>query len=196
MQFFRLETLGDLNNTDLALTSGPPDGMKMHSYTLARGSPATPVYPKEARISLRKDHPGIKLSSLLGNTHNHLVVHSDMKEVIAAHCQGLEVEYLPVDLYDHRKRLYSRDYFFINPIGTRDCLDTVASGVELGPEGGVVRVGEYVLDPKKADALPVLFRIQEAPSTYVVSQVLADALREKGFSNIVLRGPFAFSTRT
>lgn len=196
MQFFELETLGDLNNTDLALTSGPPDGMKLRGYTLARGSPATPFYPKEARISLQQDRSGIKLSSLLGNMHSYLVVHSDMKDVIAAHCQGLEVEYLPVDLYDHRKRLYSRDYFFINPLGTQDCLDGVASGVEFGPEGGVVHVGEFVLDPKKVHALPALFRIKEEPSCYMVSQTLAEALRERAFSNVVLLGPLAVSTRT
>jgi hypothetical protein len=195
MQFFRLETIGDLNNQDLALTSGPPEGMVMRSYTLARGKRAAPHYPKEARISLRENHPGIKLSSLLGNTHNHLVVQSAVKEVIAAHCQGLEVEYLPVDLYDHRKRLYSRDYFFINPIGSRDCLDPVASRVQIGPEGSVIHVGEYVLDPKKVDTLPALFRVQEEPSTYVVSQALADALREKGFTNVVLN-PLRFSNRT
>lgn len=194
MQFFRLDTLGDLNNQDLAMCDGPPEGMKMRSYTLARGKRAAPYFPKQARISLREDRLGIKLSSLLGNTFSHLVVHSDMKDVLAAHSQGLEVEYLPVDLYDHRKRLYSRDYFFINPIGARDCLDPVASRVEIGPEGGVIHVGEYVLDPKKVDTLPAFFRIQEEPSTYVVSRSLAEALKEKGFTNVLLT-PLSLSTR-
>ncbi|MFP2925209.1 imm11 family protein [Pyxidicoccus sp. 3LG] len=193
MRFFQLETLGDLNDWDLVRLDGPPEGMKMRSYTLARGKPATPHFPKPARVVLAEEYPGIKLSTLLGNAHNHLVVHADMKAVIAEHCQDLEVEYLPFDLYDHRKRLYSRDYFFINPLGSRDCLDPKASKVEIGPEGGVIQMGASVLDPKKADALPALFRVQEDPSTYIVSQALAEALKAKAFTNVQL-DPLDFST--
>ncbi|MCY1078316.1 hypothetical protein [Archangium lansingense] len=195
MQFFQLSTLGDMKNPELALTWGTPEGMEMRGYTLGRGKPATPHYPKRARVSLREDHAGIQLSSLLGNADNYLVVHKDVKQVIAEHCQGVEVEYLPFDLYDHRKRLYSRDYLFINPIGTRDCLEPVASGVEIGPEGGVIHVAQCVLDPKKAEALPALFRPVEKPAAYIVSQPLAEALRARGFTNIIFT-PLTFSAAT
>ncbi|PTL80011.1 imm11 family protein [Vitiosangium sp. GDMCC 1.1324] len=195
MQFFELETLGNLNDRELALTDGPPEGMELRSYCMARGRRATPYYPKEAMVSLREDHPGIKLSSLLGNTNSYLIVHKDMKEVIAEHCQGIEVEYLPFDLYDHRKRLYSRDYFFINPIGTLDCLDPVASGVKIGSQGGVIHVGRRVLAPKKSANLPPLFRPKEKPAAYIVSESLAQALKDKGFTNVYLE-PLEFSTST
>lgn len=194
MQFFRLQTLGDLNDPELALTEGPPEGMELRSYCMARGKRATPFYPAEAKLFLMEDRPGIKLSSLVGNTDRYLIVHRDVKEVIAAHCQGLEVEYLPFNLYDHRKRLYSRDYLFINPIGTQDCLDPVASEVKLGPEGGVIHVARHVLDPKKSPHLPPLFRPKEEPSVYIVSEPLAHALKDKGFTNVYLE-PLAFSTR-
>ncbi|WP_044889518.1 imm11 family protein [Myxococcus hansupus] len=186
MRFFQLGTLGDLRDRDLVRLDGPPEGMKMRSYTLARGKPATPHFPKPARVVLAEEYPGIKLSTLLGNAHNHLVVRSDLKAVIEENCQDIPVEYLPFDLYDHRKRLYSRDYFFINPLGSRDCLDPQASKVEIGPEGSVIHVGSFVLDRKKVDALPALFRVLEAPSTYVVSQALATALEAKAFTNVQL----------
>ncbi|MFY0526213.1 hypothetical protein ACN28I_24785 [Archangium gephyra] len=193
MRFFELETLGNLNDSELGLTDGPPEDMELRSYCMAFGDSARRFYPKEAKVSLREDHPGIKLSSLLGNTNSYLIVHSEMKELIAAHCQGVEVEYLPFDLYDHRKRLYSRDYFFINPIGTHDCLDPAASGVKIGPEGGVIHVARYVLDPKKSANLPPLLRPKEEPSVYIVSEPLAQALKDKGFTNVYLK-PLEFST--
>ena len=51
MQFFQLETLGDLNNTDLALTRGPPDGMKLRGYTLARCRQPPPEPPDSWKLA-------------------------------------------------------------------------------------------------------------------------------------------------
>ncbi|RKG84017.1 imm11 family protein [Corallococcus terminator] len=186
MNFFRLSTLGDLNDKELALIDGPPEGMELRSYCMSEGDSSSRFYPKDAKIALQADHPGIKLSSLLGNTSRYLVVHASVKEVISAQCQDLEVEYLPFDLFDHRKRLYIRDYFIINPIGTRDCLDVAASGVKIGPEGSVIHVARFVLDPKKVAPLPALFRPKEEPSVYLVSEALAVALKEKKFTNLQL----------
>ncbi|NTX02422.1 imm11 family protein [Myxococcus sp. CA040A] len=192
MQFFQLDTLGNVNDSELGLSDGAPEGMELHSYCMAFGDSTHLLYPAEAKISLREDRPGIKLSSLLGNTNSYLIVHSTMKDVIEAHCQGIEVEFLPFDLHDHRKRLYSRDYFIINPLGTHDCLDPVASGVQRGPEGSVIHVESYTLDPRKATHLPRLLRPNEDPSVYIVSEELASALRDKGFTNVQLN-PLPFS---
>ncbi|RYZ42504.1 MAG: hypothetical protein EOO71_07740 [Myxococcaceae bacterium] len=194
MKFFRLSTLGDLNDPELVMLDGPPEGMELRSYCMSEGDSSSRFYPEDAKVFMDADQPGIKLSSLLGNTSRYLIVHASMKEVIAAQCQDLEVEYLPFDLFDHRKRLYSRDYFIINPIGTRDCLDPVASGVKIGSQGGVIHVARYVLDPKKVVGLPVLFRPNEERSIYLVSEPLAGALMEKAFTNVRLE-PLAISDR-
>ncbi|RYZ16475.1 MAG: hypothetical protein EOO70_04360 [Myxococcaceae bacterium] len=186
MRYFQISTIGSLHDPEIALLNGTPEGMSLRAYCMSEGDPAHRFYPKEAKVSLRHDHPGIKLSSLLGNTSSYLIVHADVKEVIAAHAQDIEVEYLPFDLYDHRKRLYSRDYFIINPIGTVDCLDATASGVKIGPEGSVIHVARFVLDPKKFDHLPALFRPKEEPAVYLVTEALAEALKAKGFTNILL----------
>ncbi|MCY1041532.1 hypothetical protein OV208_09420 [Corallococcus sp. bb12-1] len=186
MKFFQINTIGDLHEPELALVDGAPEGMSLRAYCMSEGDPALRFYPKEAKVSLRSDHPGIKLSSLLGNTSSYLIVRADVKEVIAAHAKDIEVEYLPFDLYDHRKRLYSQDYFIINPIGTLDCLDVAASGVKIGPEGSVIHVARFVLDPKKVAPLPALFRPKEEPAVYIVTETLALALKEKGFTNLQL----------
>ncbi|HSP80435.1 MAG TPA: DUF1629 domain-containing protein, partial [Myxococcaceae bacterium] len=130
MKYFLLSTTGDLNDRDLVQIDDPPKGIGLRRYMMSRGKPATPYYPAEPKVFLREENPGIKLSSMLGNTVNYLIVSSDMRKVIESLCAGVEVEYLPIHLYDHRERLYTKDYCIINPLGALDCLDDEASGVE------------------------------------------------------------------
>ncbi|MFY0562402.1 imm11 family protein [Archangium lansingense] len=89
-------------------------------------------------------------------------------------------------MYDHRERLYSRDYFIINPIGALDCLDEKASGVKYGEEGSVVDIAEFVLDPAKVQNAPALFRIDKKPSKYVVDERFVQAVEAQGFTNVLL----------
>ncbi|RKG83445.1 hypothetical protein D7V88_24090 [Corallococcus terminator] len=135
---------------------------------------------------MSEEHPGIQVSSLLGNSINYLIVSKEFKETIEAHCPRVEVEYLPFDLHDHRGRLFSRDYFIINPIGTHDCLDEESSGIKYGPDGGVVAIRNPMLHPDKVAGAPALFRVRHKPTVYVIDEVLVAAIREKGFTNIVL----------
>ncbi|WP_437323029.1 imm11 family protein [Sorangium sp. So ce381] len=186
MSFHLLSTTGDLADEDLVLIEDPPRGMGMKSYCMARGVRAVPHYPENAKIDLREENPGIKLSSLLGNTESYLIVSSAMKDVIEQHCQGVDIEYLTFTLYDHRKRVYSRDYWIVNPIGAFDCLDEGASGVKYGKQGSVTKIEKLVLDRGKIDALPALFRVDKEVTEYIVRADLAQALRAGGFTNVLL----------
>ncbi|HYO57920.1 imm11 family protein [Archangium sp.] len=186
-KFFRLQNLGSLSDPDLCRIEDPPRGIGLRKYCPALGDRAAPYYPPDARIQLVEEQPGIQLSSLLGNNINYLIVCTAMKETIQEHCMGVEIEYLPFDLYDHRGRLYSRDYFIINPIGTYDCLDEAHSGIEYGPEGSVVAINSPLLHPEKMAGAPALFRARLKPTVYIVDEALAAAFREKGFTNVRLR---------
>lgn len=185
MDFFHLSTMGTMDD-ELVLLDHAPEGIGLYSHTLSRGRHATPHYPEGAKIFLSKDYPGIKLTSLLGNTKNYLIVSMALREVIAAHCPDIEVEYLAFDLHDHRKRLYSSDYVIVNPIGTFECLDEVASGFEYNEDGDLIGIERHVLDRNKVEDAPSLFRMGKAPSEYVVDEELAAAMSEGGFTNVVL----------
>jgi len=186
-KFFRLQNLGSLSDPDLCRIEDPPRGIGLHKFCPALGDRASPYYPPDPRIQLREEQPGIQLSSLLGNNINYLIVSTAFKETIEAHCQDVEIEYLPFDLYDHRGRLYSRDYFIINPIGLYDCLDEATSGIEYGPEGSVVAINHPQLHPNKVAGAPALFRVHHKPTVYIIDEALAAAIREKGFTNVRLR---------
>ena len=194
MKYFLLSTTGDLNDQDLVLIDDPPKGIGLRRFLMTKGRPAKAFYPAEPKIFLREEHPGLKLSSLLGNTESYLIVSSEVKKVFEQLCAGCEIEYLPFDLYDHRERLYSRDYFIINPIGALDCLDEKASGVKYGEEGSVVDIAEFVLDPAKVQNAPALFRIDKKPSKYVVDERFVQAVEAQGFTN-VLQAPLRMLER-
>lgn len=184
MEFFQLITLGNIHDPELCLLEGLPEGIPpLKTYCPMRGSPAAGFWPSAATIRLREENPGIKLSSLLGNTMKCLTVQAPLKEVIAAHCAGLEIEYLPFVLLDHRGRAYAKDCWFVNPLGARECLDEQASGVKPGSR----LVRKLVLDPHKVADLPALFRVDKDPTQYVVRGDLADAIAAAKLTNVVLK---------
>src|SRR5579884_2171520 len=122
MRCFRLETLGDTRDKSLALISQPPDGLGLFDYCLSEGEPIGDRYPADAAIHLHRKYPGIRLSSLIGNTLCFLIVHTTMKDVLLQHAPN-QMEVLPFTLYNHKKRVHSRDYWIINPLAIVDCLD-------------------------------------------------------------------------
>jgi len=184
MDYFLLSTMGFIDDLDNCLMGGPPDELGMHNYRLAVGLPVGELVPYRPECHLDEDHPGIVLNSLLGNTDSFLAVGSAMKNVIVEQCREQPVETLPFDLYDHRGRLYSQDYSFVNPLGGLDCVHSGASGV--GSDGELPSIEQCVLDSRKLGAAPPLFRIDLALSYYVVSEQLVDRLHNDGATNLAL----------
>lgn len=184
--FSLLSTLGKLGDPDLCRIADAPEGMGMQHYRLTIGRSAKGRVPDPARISLHEDHPGIRLSSLIGNVMGHLIVQKSLAAVITRLCEGVEIEVFPFDLHDHRGRLYSRDYVIVNPIGTLDCLDLGASDAVRTPSGEIMLFRRMVLDGRKVATAPSLFRPREEPTSYVVDDRFARAVEEGKFTNVVL----------
>jgi hypothetical protein len=191
VRYYFIDTLGDLES-EYCILSSPPTDLGLSYYRMAKGDAIGDKYPDNARIYMSEKHPGIKVPSIVGNTHNYLITSRLARDEIAAHCQGVEIEYLPVTIYNHKKRPHPGEYFIINPIGSRDCLDLGASEVEYLDEpgdpyhGAVVGVDRFVLDPQKLAQAPSLFRIREDVNKYVVDERLASALLARGFKNLIL----------
>lgn len=187
MQFQQLTTLGDANDLDLCFLDNFIDGINMQSWRVRSGEPLAPTFPADARLYMNMENPGIKLASFIGNTKGMLICSRELKDTVARHCEG-NIEYLPFTLYDHRRRVYSRDYFLINPLGAVDCLDLQRSDIEWDDEepGEVLRINSYVLDREKLKNAPQLFRVDKDPSTYVVGAALAQELSDQKFTNVIL----------
>jgi hypothetical protein len=185
MAFVLLNTLGK-SSPDLCILDHFFQGIEIKSYMVCFGERLGDLYPKDARIQMTESRTGLKLSSLLGNTKNILMVSKELRAVIEKVCANVEIEYLPFTIIDHRGRPFSRDYCVVNPIGALDCLDHKASKTEWGTEDptDIVSVEEYILDRKKVNGAPPLFRIEGDPCELVLGQPLLDEIKGKGFTNI------------
>ena len=182
---FRLRTLGNTADKELAFIDEPPDGLGIYDYCLSEGEPIGDHYPQNARIYLQGKHPGIRLPSLIGNTLCLLIVNSAFKETLLQHA-GTAIEALPFTLYNHKKRVHSRDYWIVNPLGIIDCLDKQRSEIKYLDEdpAQVVAVNKFVVDGRKLKDQPEIFRVPEARTEYFITLSLAKRLKQAGFTNI------------
>lgn len=174
MNYFQINLM-PRKNSEYCFLRSYPEGLDIHTYKLGKGERLGAEYPADARIYMDPRERGIELPSLIGNTCCMLIVDRPMKEVLER-LNKAPVQYLPVRIYNHKKRLASADHFIVNPIGTYDCLDTEQSGIEY-EDGEVVNVDEeaLVLDREKMKEAPALFRVREDPGIYVVNEDVVDA---------------------
>jgi hypothetical protein len=183
--FYRLETLGDSNDDKLVVVEDYVAGLEMFDWKTKFGHRTSSEWPPNATITLRKSS-GKKLTDLLSTIKNTLIVSPRVRAIIEENTKGTEIEYLPVMIYDYRKRLLSGDYVIVNPIGTFDCLDLEASDI-LWDEKDSTRalaVNNAVLSEKKLKNAPALFRVREEPSWYIVSFDIAKPIHDGDYTNV------------
>ncbi|MFP2960930.1 imm11 family protein [Myxococcus sp. 1LA] len=162
-------------NLDYCFIDKHPEGLGLLSYKIGHGEPIGADYPADARVYMTDRYQGMQISDLIENARSMLITSRRVKEVLEKVHQG-PAEYLPLSIYNHRKRLASADHFIINPLGTVDCLNLEASEIEYH-NGKVVRVNNPVLDPAKIRNAPHLFRMRENSYSYLISEVMLQALR-------------------
>lgn len=184
MKFYLLDTNAGGASQDLCFTDNEPKPIgSFHLCTGTRQAEAHPEGVGKVTLQLGDDYPGLELPSLLGNTDSMLAVKRDVADVILAHEVG-EVEQLEFVLLNHKKRPHSKDYVFLNPIGTQDCLDLTKSKCVTSRNGKIIRVTEFVLASSKLAKLPQLFRPKESPGSYLLGEKLVKALRATSFTNL------------
>lgn len=192
---YGIDTLGDLQDDSLCFLSNSIKGFTARSQ-LFEGEKLGKRYPRDARIYMDGDHQGTKLSGVIGNTDNNWLVHQELKALIERHC-GDTVEYLPVSIYDHSKRLASDAYFIINPLAKVDCLDRKKSYYEVDDDDrNRFYEVEPVIVPKKIAKAPQLFRIKQCPEYMVMRFELANEITRGRFTNFgKKRLPFSHERR-
>lgn len=188
MRFFFIDTL-KRSDPKAYFNEAFPRGLGTKFARMAKGKKAADEWPAQLpTIMPSESGPATKLTSVIPTTNSYLIVTAHLRGVIESHCAGAEIEYLPVALLNHKKKVQSSEYFFVNPIGAVDCLDPSKSQIKYSQAapGEVVGVDKYVIDAAKATGAPALFRLKEAPGEYVVKEPLARAFAEHDFTNLFL----------
>lgn len=183
MQYYRINLRPGVD-PGFCFLGNVPLGTEPKTHRIAEGFELGGDYPRDARIYMDFKNPGFKLPSLVGNTNSFLIVSGPVKKVIESMNTGI-IEYLPLSIYNHKKRLASNDYFIVNPIGCLDCLDLRASEITYF-QGHIVKINKYVLSAKKLENAPDIFRIKEDPRVYVISHRLVIELKKIKATNFYI----------
>lgn len=185
-RYFMLNTVGEVKNEDYCFTDNAPKGV-MDAYDLSVGTRVADEYPGgigEVTLQLGEDYPGVQPTSFLGNTDSLLIVDRKAAAIIQAHEVG-EVEVIPFKLLNHKGRVHSQDYVFLNLVGSVDCLDANRTQRVLHKDGSLMKITRFVLASAKLRGAPDLFRVKEDLVRYVFSEKLVNDLRKQGCTNFV-----------
>lgn len=86
---------------------------------------------------------GIQVADIIANAYTLLMVTEKLKDLLEAHAQGAQIEYLAFRLLNHKMRVAADPCYIVNVLGRIDCADPAKSeGVE-DPE-----YGEYFIARK------------------------------------------------
>ncbi|WNG36792.1 hypothetical protein F0U61_26300 [Archangium violaceum] len=189
MRYFELDTLGDEQNKELVFIDHEPEGLDGFGFRLAEGEPTDDIYPADARIYLDPYSPGLKLTTLLGNSIGYLIVHTAFVERLRRNHDLTSIEFRPVSIYNQRRRLHSKDYWIVNPLRLVGCLDQKASRIQYASSDPkqIAGIDEFVFDSKRLEGAPDMFRIPEQRMSYFISERIVRDIQGQGFDNIFLR---------
>src|SRR4051794_15311166 len=111
--FYLLKTLGNANDDSLVQIEDYVVGLEMFDWRVGFGERTAAEWPSDATIVLRKTS-GRTLTDMLGTIKNTLFVSPKFRAVLERHCAAIEIEYLPFELRDSRRRLIAKDYVIVN----------------------------------------------------------------------------------
>src|ERR1019366_10147436 len=152
-----------------------PAGFK-DQFLLLEGVPLLNEWPEDVVCKMSPQYPkDVKLTdNLYGG--NYAVISKRLKDKTVALAGASQVEFLPVSVLNHKKRVASKDYFVMNPVGTLDCIDIEKSGVVWNAlnKGLISQVEQLIL---KGDVVPPevgVFRPTNMAHVILVRRSLAD----------------------
>jgi hypothetical protein len=99
------------------------------AFQLERGISRAENWPVDVTCEMSQEFP--KDIELTDNMHGagFIVVSLRLRDFLTEY--GVNgVEYLPVQILNHKKKLASKDYFILNPLSVVECIDIEASEVQ------------------------------------------------------------------
>ena len=177
MNYYRIN-VHKREDEDFCFLTRPPEKIHLLSSQIIKGKPASSRYPENVVAKMSPDRGGIYPSDFIANNELCLIVEYETKEIIQEFC-GEHCEYLPVKIENHRGRIEQKNYFYINPLGSFDCLNKEESVIKYNSNGQVIAVRHFVFDQKKMESLPDIFRVKESEKKYFINQRLVDEIKRR-----------------
>ena len=154
------------------------DGMTGYAddWKLLYGHPMAGEFPATARFAMDPDYPrNVALTDSLFNIDMLLVASQALRALIEAQ-QPQAVEFLPVPIFNHKKREIKEPYTIVHPTHPVDCLVVDACGAHWDEinKKAIATVQALVIDEKRIPAGRLLFRPDHFCKVILAHRSLAD----------------------
>ncbi len=141
-----------------------------------------PGDPFSVEVHFDPEIPGVKLPTLIGNTRSLLMVSAQAVALFEKHLDLGDHESFPFSLVNHKGRVHSKDYVFLNPVGSHDVADPSSAFVRFR-SGRIYKCGKWILVEAKLQGLPDLIRPCELTTVYLVSERFIALVEEHRLTN-------------
>ena len=165
----------------------PVDGFD-DDFRLNEGESLASEWPGDASFQMNPAHPrNVKLAdavSCLGG-NGFLVVSPALRALIEAAAPP-DMEYLPVQIINHKGRVAADDYVIANSFHVVDCLDYEAMGITWNAlDPTLIHVCERLaLDAARLAHAPALLRPKSLTTRVLVRRDVADGITAAGLSGV------------
>lgn len=141
-----------------------------------------------AKYPMSREHPGMGVPDCVNNAFGLFMISAKLKALLEAEA-GLEAEFIPIVILNHKGRVASNEHVIANPIGSIDCVNakaTVGSKSDL-PPGTYHSIAKLVLDPERIPADRRLFRISARPRIIVIRDDLKQVFAAAGITGMCIQ---------
>ena len=155
-------------------------------YKLMKGDSVAKEWPDDALFRMHPDFKKqIKLSDNLRNPSRVLVASKPLADFLKAK-KVPNLEFLPVTIFNHKKKVASTEYTIVNLVTTQDCIDKKKSEITWNDIDShyILKMKQLVFDEKKIDKKAMLFRAEHLKTLMFVRADLAEEVTAAGFTNV------------
>jgi len=178
LEFVAIEVFAD----DDAATFNPIVGFR-NSYKFVEGESLKTEFPADAYYIMSPDFPkDIGCYDVLHVIGAELVVSSKVKSFFESE-NVLGLEFLAVDVFNHKKRKVSDDYFIVNTLNIIDCLDKDKTSYKWNAldSESMIDVKNMTIIESKVPEEVSLFRVKYVNNLLIFRRSLLDKMLEQGF---------------
>ena len=146
-----------------------------------------PLYPSALDFHMSRRMGGKRVSDVLRNTLGYFIVSERMRHLLEAGSTA-DIEFLPLQLFNHKGRRELQTFFIANVLAVFDCMDPRRSEYEPSAlkKGELFELRRLHLDTSRIDPRRNIFRLASMPRVIIIREELAHVLQEAGLTGMDL----------
>jgi len=124
-----------------------------------------------------------------------IIVSNKLRQALQLKLPMERVQFLPVSILNHKKRVAAQDYSILHPHDVCDCINQKKSKITWNPldKQEILSCDALIIDFDKVPEDLDVFRLQYWGSVVLARKSLADNLREQGFVGLNFVDPGRYS---